>query len=53
MACDAIMGIYHHCVFPYLLDFAMGSRVFDKPRQAASWRSALAQAGTCRTTRRE
>jgi ubiquinone/menaquinone biosynthesis C-methylase UbiE len=33
MACDAIMGIYHHCVFPYLLDFAMGSRVFDKPRK--------------------
>ncbi len=27
------MGIYHHCVFPYLLDFAMGSRVFDKPRK--------------------
>ena len=27
------MGIYHHCVFPYLLDFAMGSRVFDKPRR--------------------
>jgi ubiquinone/menaquinone biosynthesis C-methylase UbiE len=27
------MGLYHHCVFPYLLDFAMGSRVFDKPRR--------------------
>ena len=27
------MGLYHHCVFPYLLDLAMGSRVFDKPRK--------------------
>jgi len=27
------MGLYHHCVFPYLLDLAMGSRVFDKPRR--------------------
>jgi ubiquinone/menaquinone biosynthesis C-methylase UbiE len=27
------MGLYHHCVFPYLLDFAMGSRVFDLPRK--------------------
>jgi len=33
MARDPVMGIYHHCVFPYLLDFAMGSRVFDKPRK--------------------
>jgi ubiquinone/menaquinone biosynthesis C-methylase UbiE len=27
------MGLYHHCIFPYLLDFAMGSRVFDQPRR--------------------
>ncbi|HEX9207797.1 MAG TPA: class I SAM-dependent methyltransferase [Steroidobacteraceae bacterium] len=27
------MGLYHHCVFPYLLDFAMSSRGFRKPRQ--------------------
>lgn len=34
------MGIYHHCVFPYLLDRVMGSRVFDAPR-----RRTLARAG--------
>lgn len=33
------MGIYHHCVFPYLLDFAMSSKVFRQPR-----RRTLAQA---------
>jgi SAM-dependent methyltransferase len=27
------MGLYHHCVFPYLLDWAMGNRVFDAPRR--------------------
>jgi ubiquinone/menaquinone biosynthesis C-methylase UbiE len=27
------LGLYHHCVFPYLLDMAMGSRVLAKPRQ--------------------
>jgi len=27
------MGFYHHCVFPWLLDTAMGSRVFLKPRR--------------------
>lgn len=26
------MGLYHHCVFPYLLDFAMSSKAFRKPR---------------------
>ena len=26
------MSLYHHCVFPYLLDFAMSSRAFRKPR---------------------
>lgn len=34
------MGIYHHCVFPYLLDFAMGSRVLAKPRQRTLARAA-------------
>jgi len=24
---------YHHCVFPYLLDFAMSNRVFVEPRR--------------------
>ena len=33
------MGLYHHCVFPYLLDFAMSSKVFRQPR-----RRTLAQA---------
>jgi ubiquinone/menaquinone biosynthesis C-methylase UbiE len=33
------LGIYHHCVFPYLLDFAMSSKVFRQPR-----RRTLAQA---------
>jgi ubiquinone/menaquinone biosynthesis C-methylase UbiE len=27
------LGLYHRCVFPWLLDTAMGSRVFDKPRR--------------------
>lgn len=27
------MGIYHRCVFPWLLDTAMGSRVFAQPRR--------------------
>lgn len=27
------MGLYHHCVFPYLLDLAMSSKVLRKPRQ--------------------
>jgi ubiquinone/menaquinone biosynthesis C-methylase UbiE len=27
------LGLYHHCVFPYLLDLAMGSRVLARPRQ--------------------
>ncbi len=27
------MGLYHHCVFPYLLDVAMSSRVLRTPRQ--------------------
>jgi ubiquinone/menaquinone biosynthesis C-methylase UbiE len=27
------MGLYHHCVFPFVLDLAMGSRVFDQPRR--------------------
>ena len=27
------MGLYHHCIFPYLLDLAMGSRVLVRPRQ--------------------
>ena len=27
------MGLYHHCVFPYLLDFAMSSKVFRQPRR--------------------
>jgi ubiquinone/menaquinone biosynthesis C-methylase UbiE len=33
------MGLYHRCVFPWLLDVAMGSRVFVQPR-----RRTLAQA---------
>lgn len=33
------MGLYHHCVFPYLLDFAMRSKVLRQPR-----RRTLAQA---------
>jgi ubiquinone/menaquinone biosynthesis C-methylase UbiE len=33
------LGIYHHCVFPCLLDFAMSSKVFRQPR-----RRTLAQA---------
>lgn len=27
------MGLYHRCVFPWLLDTAMGSRVFTQPRR--------------------
>lgn len=27
------MGLYHRCVFPWLLDTAMGSRVFAQPRR--------------------
>ena len=27
------MGIYHHCVFPYLLDFAMASKVWRPLRK--------------------
>jgi SAM-dependent methyltransferase len=27
------LGLYHHCVFPYLLDAAMGSRVLAQPRR--------------------
>ena len=27
------MGIYHRCVFPWLLDTVMGSRVFVQPRR--------------------
>ena len=27
------MGLYHHCIFPCLLDVAMGSRVFVQPRR--------------------
>ena len=27
------MGFYHRCVFPCLLDTAMGSRVFVQPRR--------------------
>ena len=27
------MGLYHHCVFPYLLDFAMSSKAFREPRR--------------------
>jgi ubiquinone/menaquinone biosynthesis C-methylase UbiE len=27
------LGLYHHCVFPYLLDVAMGSRVLARPRR--------------------
>ncbi|HET7202305.1 MAG TPA: class I SAM-dependent methyltransferase [Steroidobacteraceae bacterium] len=27
------MGLYHHCVFPYVLDLAMSSEVLRKPRQ--------------------
>jgi ubiquinone/menaquinone biosynthesis C-methylase UbiE len=26
------MGLYHHCVFPFVLDLVMSSRVFRKPR---------------------
>lgn len=33
------MGLYHHCVFPYLLDLAMSSKVLRQPR-----RRTLAQA---------
>lgn len=33
------MGLYHHCVFPYLLDLAMTSKVLRQPR-----RRTLAQA---------
>jgi ubiquinone/menaquinone biosynthesis C-methylase UbiE len=29
----AFLGLYHHCVFPYLLDFAMSSKVFRQPRR--------------------
>jgi ubiquinone/menaquinone biosynthesis C-methylase UbiE len=27
------LGLYHHCIFPCLLDVAMGSRVFAQPRR--------------------
>lgn len=27
------MGLYHHCIFPCLLDVAMSSRVLRRPRQ--------------------
>jgi ubiquinone/menaquinone biosynthesis C-methylase UbiE len=27
------LGLYHHCIFPYLLDLAMGSQVLVRPRQ--------------------
>lgn len=27
------LGLYHHCVFPYLLDVAMGSPVLAQPRR--------------------
>lgn len=27
------MGLYHHCVFPYVLDLAMSSRQLRKPRR--------------------
>jgi ubiquinone/menaquinone biosynthesis C-methylase UbiE len=33
------LGLYHHCVFPYLLDLAMASKVLRQPR-----RRTLAQA---------
>ena len=29
------MGLYHHCVFPYLLDLAMSSKALRRPRQRA------------------
>lgn len=30
---DSLVGLYHHCVFPYLLDLAMSSKVLRRPRQ--------------------
>jgi ubiquinone/menaquinone biosynthesis C-methylase UbiE len=27
------LGFYHHCIFPYLLDAAMASKVFREPRR--------------------
>ena len=27
------MSLYHHCIFPYLLDFAMSSKVLREPRR--------------------
>jgi ubiquinone/menaquinone biosynthesis C-methylase UbiE len=34
------LGLYHHCIFPCVLDIAMGSRVFAKPRRRTLARAA-------------
>jgi ubiquinone/menaquinone biosynthesis C-methylase UbiE len=33
IAADTNLGFYHHCVFPYLLDRAMASKVLRQPRR--------------------